>query len=117
MRQEGAQGRFKAGARYLPLASAGRAVWPKVALHHGHIEVALERYEAPAGSLVLLPAGVPHQEWNDGPGVERHLEVLSPAPREGTVWDRGVDFAFNGVQYSGQFGRQDNQRKVQGRSG
>ncbi|MFB9858750.1 cupin domain-containing protein [Paenarthrobacter aurescens] len=62
------------------------------------IQVALERYEAPAGSLVLLPAGVPHQEWNDGPGVERHVEVLSPAPREGMVWDRGVDFSFKGVQ-------------------
>lgn len=65
------------------------------------IEVALERHEAPAGSAVLLPAGVPHRQWNDGPGVERHLALLAPAPRPGTVWDRGVDFAFNGVHHSG----------------
>ena len=62
------------------------------------IEVALERHEAPAGSLVLLPAGVPHRQWNDGPGVERHLAVQSPAPREGAGWERDVDFAFTVVQ-------------------
>lgn len=64
------------------------------------VEVALERHEVQAGSLVLLPAGVPHRQWNDGPQQETHLALISPAPRDGAVWDRGVDFAFNGREHS-----------------
>jgi mannose-6-phosphate isomerase-like protein (cupin superfamily) len=65
------------------------------------VEVALERHTVPAGSLVLLPAGVPHRQWNEGPGREMHLALLAPAPREGVPWDRGVDIAYNGVEHSG----------------
>lgn len=64
-----------------------------------HVEVALERHIAPAGSLVLLPAGVPHRQWNEGPEREMHLALLAPAPREGVPWDRGVDVAYNGTDH------------------
>lgn len=65
------------------------------------VEVALERHQAPAGSVVLLPAGVPHRQWNEGSGREMHLALLAPAPRPGAPWDRGVSFAFNGVAHTG----------------
>ncbi|MFD5259049.1 cupin domain-containing protein [Streptomyces bobili] len=64
------------------------------------VEVALERHSAPAGSVVLLPAGVPHRQWNEGPEREAHLALLAPAPRDEVPWDRGVDFAFNGQDHS-----------------
>lgn len=47
------------------------------------VEVALQRVVAPRHSLVVLPAGVPHTQWNDGPGTEVHLAVLVPAPLPG----------------------------------
>ena len=34
--------------------------------------------EAPAGSAVLAPAGMPHAYWNAGPGRARYLLVGSP---------------------------------------
>lgn len=64
------------------------------------VEVALERHEVSAGSLVVLPAGVPHRQWNEGPDREMHIALIAPAPREGSVLDRGVDFAFNGAEHS-----------------
>jgi len=64
------------------------------------VEVALERHEVPAGSLVILPAGVPHRQWNGGQEPETHIALISPAPREGSIWDRGVDFAYNGQEHS-----------------
>lgn len=45
-----------------------------------HVEVADQVHDVPAGHLVVLPAGVPHRNWNPGPGPERHLAVLVPAP-------------------------------------
>lgn len=35
-----------------------------------------ERLVAPAGSAVLVPAGVPHTFWNAGPGRARYLIVM-----------------------------------------
>jgi mannose-6-phosphate isomerase-like protein (cupin superfamily) len=35
-----------------------------------------ERLVAPAGSAVLVPAGVPHTFWNAGPGEVRYLIVM-----------------------------------------
>ena len=37
-----------------------------------------ERLEAPAGSAVLVPRGVPHTFWNAGPGRARYVIVLTP---------------------------------------
>jgi mannose-6-phosphate isomerase-like protein (cupin superfamily) len=63
------------------------------------VEVALERHVVGPESLVVLPAGVPHRQWNEGLGTERHLAVLAPAPRPGTVMDVGVTFTRSGEDY------------------
>lgn len=65
------------------------------------VEVALEKYLVPPRTVVVLPAGVPHRQYNEGPAIERHLTLLSPAPELGSSWDRGVDFAPNGDDVSG----------------
>ena len=45
--------------------------------------------------LVVVPAGVPHRQYNTGAVTEKHLSVLAPAPEAGKPWDRGVDFTAN----------------------
>ncbi|HTU84639.1 MAG TPA: cupin domain-containing protein [Solirubrobacteraceae bacterium] len=42
-------------------------------------EIALERYDVTAGSLVSIPAGVPHRFWNEGQQSERHITILAPS--------------------------------------
>jgi quercetin dioxygenase-like cupin family protein len=44
------------------------------------IDVANEHHEVPPGHLVVLPAGVPHRNRNDGDVTERHVAILAPAP-------------------------------------
>ncbi len=46
-------------------------------------------HDVEPGHLVVLPAGVPHRNWNPGPGVERHLAFLVPAPDRAAVRHRG----------------------------
>jgi mannose-6-phosphate isomerase-like protein (cupin superfamily) len=43
-------------------------------------EIAFDRYEAAAGSLVSVPAGVSHRFWNAGGETERHITILVPSP-------------------------------------
>jgi len=43
-------------------------------------QIALERYDARAGSLVSIPAGVPHRLWNSTGYPERHVTILVPSP-------------------------------------
>jgi mannose-6-phosphate isomerase-like protein (cupin superfamily) len=45
------------------------------------IDVASEHHEVSPGHLVVLPAGVPHRNRNDGDVTERHVAVLVPAPQ------------------------------------
>ncbi|MEU1168151.1 cupin domain-containing protein, partial [Streptomyces sp. NPDC005921] len=33
-----------------------------------------------AGTLVFIPAGLAHRNWNTGPGAETHFEMIVPAP-------------------------------------
>jgi len=40
-------------------------------------------HRAPPGSLVFIPAGLPHRNWNEGPGTETHFEMIVPSPRPG----------------------------------
>jgi mannose-6-phosphate isomerase-like protein (cupin superfamily) len=47
------------------------------------VEVGLKRYQAGPHTLVVLPAGVVHRNWNEGPGVERHIALLVPEHKEG----------------------------------
>ena len=53
------------------------------------IDVANEHHEVEPGHLVVLPAGVPHRNRNDGSVTERHVAILVPAP-EGRVLDLEV---------------------------
>ncbi|HXR54992.1 MAG TPA: cupin domain-containing protein, partial [Acidimicrobiales bacterium] len=38
-------------------------------------------HKAGPGSLVFIPAGLPHRNWNEGPGTETHFEMIVPTPR------------------------------------
>jgi mannose-6-phosphate isomerase-like protein (cupin superfamily) len=61
-----------------------------------HLEIALKTYTAGPDTLVVLPAGVPHRNWNEGPHVESHLAILAPAPYPGERLDQPVSFASAG---------------------
>jgi len=65
------------------------------------VEVALQQHIVGPNTLVVLPAGVPHRQFNDGKVTEHHLVVLTPAPLEGVPWDEGVDFVANGETHNG----------------
>ncbi|OQV07485.1 Cupin domain-containing protein [Cladophialophora immunda] len=65
------------------------------------IEVSLEKHVVGPDTLVLLPAGVPHRQYNDGDVVEKHLSILSPVPEQGLPWDRGVTLTVNGNNHYG----------------
>ena len=43
-----------------------------------HLQVGREVQTVDPFSYVLLPAGIPHRNWNEGPEMERHLAVLVP---------------------------------------
>jgi len=59
------------------------------------VEVALQTHVVDAGSLVVLPAGVPHRQYNNGHTTEKHLAIVSPQPEPGEPVDRKVLFAVN----------------------
>jgi mannose-6-phosphate isomerase-like protein (cupin superfamily) len=61
------------------------------------VEVGFDRFTAGPHTLVVLPAGVPHRQWNEGAEPERHLTLLVPEPLPGEPWDIGVEFAATGV--------------------
>ncbi|HKP41605.1 cupin domain-containing protein [Mycobacterium sp.] len=65
------------------------------------VEIGLEKYVAPPHTLVVLPAGVPHRQYNEGTITEKHLAVLAPAPEPGKPWDRGVNLGANGDDLTG----------------
>jgi mannose-6-phosphate isomerase-like protein (cupin superfamily) len=56
------------------------------------VEVALDRFTAGPDDLVVLPAGVPHRQWNAGSVPERHLTLLVSEPEPGEPWDVAVKF-------------------------
>jgi mannose-6-phosphate isomerase-like protein (cupin superfamily) len=60
------------------------------------VEVGLERHVVEPETLVVLPAGVPHRQYNEGGVTEKHLAVLAPAPEHDRPWDRGVRFEPTG---------------------
>src|SRR3954452_19793577 len=49
---------------------------------YGEMQVVLgeERFVAGPDTLVYIPAGTPHHNWNEGDVDELHFEVLAPAP-------------------------------------
>jgi quercetin dioxygenase-like cupin family protein len=48
-----------------------------------HVELGGVRHRALPGSLVCIPAGLPHRNWNEGPGTEFHFEMIVPSARPG----------------------------------
>jgi quercetin dioxygenase-like cupin family protein len=40
-------------------------------------------HTAHPGTLVFIPAGLPHCSWNDGPETETHFEIIVPSPVPG----------------------------------
>lgn len=57
------------------------------------VEVANKRFAVEPLSLVALPAGIPHRNWNGGDGVERHVAILVPEPERGVRADIAVEFS------------------------
>jgi mannose-6-phosphate isomerase-like protein (cupin superfamily) len=59
------------------------------------VQVGLAEFTVGPRQLVVLPAGVPHRQWNAGADVERHLTILTPAPEQTSSqeepWDRSVE--------------------------
>jgi mannose-6-phosphate isomerase-like protein (cupin superfamily) len=64
------------------------------------VELALEKHVV-SRELVVVPAGVPHRQYNTGAVTERHLSVSAPPPEPGKPWDRGVDVTANGHDITG----------------
>lgn len=52
------------------------------------LEIGFERYSVGPHSLVTIPAGMPHRNWNAGAEPEYHLNLRVPEPSgEGVIWD------------------------------
>jgi mannose-6-phosphate isomerase-like protein (cupin superfamily) len=51
------------------------------------VQIALDTYVAPRHSLVRIPAGVPHSQWNADNERERHVNLLAPTPKTGEPFD------------------------------
>jgi quercetin dioxygenase-like cupin family protein len=59
------------------------------------VQVGLQEYTVGPQNVVVLPAGVPHRQWNVGTGAERHLTIIAPplgvpSPEE-EPWDISVE--------------------------
>ena len=67
------------------------------------IQMGLDQLEAGPNTLVVVPAGVPHKQWNEGDVMERHMTVNAPSPPKYTSpedpWDVGVDFGPSGAAH------------------
>jgi mannose-6-phosphate isomerase-like protein (cupin superfamily) len=63
-------------------------------------EVALDEFTAGPHTLVVLPAGVPHRQWNESSATERHIALIVPEPLSGEPWDIGVVLSTTGVEHS-----------------
>ena len=61
------------------------------------VEIATDALAVHPGELAVIPAGVPHRQYNAGSVTERHLTLLVPEPLPGEPWDIGVDFTATGV--------------------
>lgn len=48
-----------------------------------HVQIGLRTYTAGPNTFVIVPAGMPHNNWNEGPEAEEHIAVLVPEPAPG----------------------------------
>jgi len=52
------------------------------------LEIGFEHYTAGPHTLITIPAGMPHRNWNSGTEPEYHLNLRIPEPRgRNVVWD------------------------------
>ncbi|KAL6708794.1 hypothetical protein ACN47E_002490 [Coniothyrium glycines] len=65
------------------------------------VEVALQKHIVTPNRLVILPAGVPHRQYNAGKTTEKHVTINTPTPQDGRSWDYGVHFEVNGDNHFG----------------
>lgn len=57
------------------------------------LDIGFEHYTVGPHTLVVLPAGMPHRNWNASADVEYHLNLRVPEPRgENVQWDIPVRF-------------------------
>ncbi|APA90550.1 cupin domain-containing protein (plasmid) [Paraburkholderia sprentiae WSM5005] len=54
------------------------------------LDIGKQRVAAPVNSLVFLPAGVVHRNFNAGNTIERHVSLLVPEPDDGQIFDFAV---------------------------
>ena len=47
------------------------------------LEIDGQHHTVRPNTLVFVPAGVPHRNWNEGPEPEVHLVVFIPEPEPG----------------------------------
>jgi mannose-6-phosphate isomerase-like protein (cupin superfamily) len=59
------------------------------------VEVAGERHGVGPHELAVLPAGVPHRQWNESPNQVKWLTMNLPEPVPGVRWDAPVE-SFSG---------------------
>jgi quercetin dioxygenase-like cupin family protein len=59
------------------------------------VQIGFTEYTVGPQHLVVLPAGVPHKQWNAGDGVERHITIITPEPEQPNSahapWDIAVE--------------------------
>lgn len=62
-----------------------------------NLEIGLSHHTVGPNNLVVLPAQVPHRQWNDGDVPERHLTIIAPEPfTTDEPWDVAVQLAETG---------------------
>jgi mannose-6-phosphate isomerase-like protein (cupin superfamily) len=62
-----------------------------------NVEIGLSQYTVGSKNLVVLPARVPHRQWNEGDVPERHLTIIAPEPLTmDEPWDTAVELAETG---------------------
>jgi mannose-6-phosphate isomerase-like protein (cupin superfamily) len=54
-------------------------------------EYGLRMYQAKANTFVIVPEGVVHRNWNDGPEIVKDIIMLFPEPSTGELFDAAVD--------------------------
>jgi len=62
------------------------------------LEIGFETYEAGSDTLVVIPAGMPHRNWNPGGEPEYHVNLRAPQPNEDfALWDLPVRYGAPGA--------------------
>lgn len=61
-------------------------------IQHGEmtLDIGKSRVIAPADSIVILPAGVVHRNFNASDAMERHISLLVPEPTPDEIFDYAV---------------------------